>query len=163
MVWNGFTTPGLSRRLRVGELAGDERHFLRDLDLRFLVVERDVLGVEMMLVFAVAAERAEQRREVRAAVLDPADAEREPAGNGAGWAVRVCAAAPIASYAAAMMLAPPIGELKPPAAMLSSEPSIEPSSRRAPRLSAADLDDDRLDQHLRAADVERSTTSSAAA
>ena len=52
----------------VRELAGEERHFLRDLDLGLLVVERDRDGVAIDVGVAVARERAQHRGEVHAVV-----------------------------------------------------------------------------------------------
>ena len=50
---------------------------------------------------------------------------------------------------------PPTGSTKPPAAsVVVVEPSTTQLTPRSALLSADDLDDDRLDQHLRAADVE---------
>ena len=126
MVWNGLTAPPAPPVLV--NWPGQERHFLRDLDLRFLVVERDDRRHRDDVGVAVARERAQDRGEVRAAVLAAAAADVKPPGaevtDDGSWTPR----------AMSPRQTPAIGVLKSPTRKLSPEPSttqLTPRSRDA--------------------------------
>src|SRR6185503_3067356 len=72
------------RGARVGERAGEEWHFLRDLDLRLFIVEGDDRRRLQDVRVAVAAQRAQQQREVRSGVEEAAGAESQ-AGRQERW------------------------------------------------------------------------------
>ena len=106
----------------------------------------------MMLVLLSPRRARSNGREVHAGGRQRPMPSVVPVGSAA-----VVDAARIAGMAAARstMHEPPTGLMNPPTGtVLSASVRRLPSSRPARRSCRRDLDDDRLDQHLRAADVE---------
>ena len=148
MVWKGFTVPPVDA-FGVGVLAGDERHFLRDLELRLLVVHGDDRGGRDHVGVGVAAEGAQRCGEVDARAHDAADADGgalQERGRDVGRVLRR------------------LGEVDDAGAADRADEGADrdraargvggPVDAELGVLVDVDLDDDGLHQHLRAADVE---------
>ena len=154
MVWNGLTVAVAAGR-RV--LAGDERHVLADDDARLLVVERQERRRRQDVGVALRLERA--REEGRDCVIDAEPGDVDRAADDAEVEAR--ARARRGSPATSMMLLPlpRAPKLVPPKPCASASSCRRPVSAchwmpNSAALSAVDLDDQRLDEHLRAAHVE---------
>ena len=110
-------------------------------------------GVCRMLRVAVAAQRAQQQREVRARIEEAAGAERQAARQAALGSML---SGSVIAAAMLPMLEPPTGWLNVPIGTVLSE-SVLPTAQFTPSSAAlvlGDVDQDRLDQHLQPADVE---------
>ena len=130
-VVNGFTSPLLPVLPVLRELAGDERHFLRDLELGFLVVHRDRGRRGDDVGVRVALDRAQHRGEVHAGGGDAADAEggagaeqRAARSDGSSMALR---------QRARGSRRRPAAETCRPECACRRRPTTRPSSRRARR------------------------------
>ena len=134
-------------RAGVRELTGDERNLLADADLGFLVVERHDLRRRDDVGLAVAAQRVQERRPARRCrVILPTPI--------------VMPSAIAARFGVSPAAAPANPRMPPPPALVKFVRPSKSSSAEQPRdaelrgLFLAELDDDRVDLHLQARNVD---------